>query len=185
MMTCFQLWSEVTVTWALSLSLSLPLQIYWMAGNHWFQISLPFKDRYVSGSALAENCVSPLRKLALLNRVDVKVASWDFMVSWYIHIYEKRPILSEISQYFAQTSLTCIIRGTTELRIQFYLSEHTFSSTYKLISLVSSGYLGLFFRLTTHLHFVSSGAIPPLHQYVFMAWCLIKQWIGLHGVVLG
>jgi len=29
-----------------------------------------------------------------------------------------------------------------------------------------------------------SGAIPPLTQYVFMAWCLIKQWIRLHDVVL-
>jgi len=28
------------------------------------------------------------------------------------------------------------------------------------------------------------GAIPP-PQYVLMAWCLIKQWILLHGVMLG
>jgi hypothetical protein len=28
------------------------------------------------------------------------------------------------------------------------------------------------------------GAIPPLPQYVFMAWCLIKQWVRLLGVVL-
>jgi len=28
------------------------------------------------------------------------------------------------------------------------------------------------------------GAVPPLSQYIFMAWCLIKQWLHLHGVVL-
>jgi hypothetical protein len=28
------------------------------------------------------------------------------------------------------------------------------------------------------------GAIPPLHQYVFMAWCLINHGIRLHDVVL-
>jgi hypothetical protein len=28
------------------------------------------------------------------------------------------------------------------------------------------------------------GAVPPLLQYVFMAWCLIKQWIRLQGMVL-
>jgi len=28
------------------------------------------------------------------------------------------------------------------------------------------------------------GAIPPLHQYVFTAWCLIKQWMCLHSMVL-
>jgi len=28
------------------------------------------------------------------------------------------------------------------------------------------------------------GTVPPLPQYVFMAWCLIKQWIHLHGMVL-
>jgi hypothetical protein len=34
-------------------------------------------------------------------------------------------------------------------------------------------------KLTTHLYFVPKsrirGAIPPLSQYVFMAWCLVKQ----------
>jgi hypothetical protein len=34
-------------------------------------------------------------------------------------------------------------------------------------------------KLTTHLHLVPRlsicGAIPPLLQYVFMAWCLVKQ----------
>jgi len=31
-------------------------------------------------------------------------------------------------------------------------------------------------RLITHLHLVqSSGAIPQLPQYIFMAWCLVKQ----------
>jgi hypothetical protein len=33
-------------------------------------------------------------------------------------------------------------------------------------------------RLTTHLHLVPRsrmrGAIPPLSQYAFMAWCLVK-----------
>jgi len=28
------------------------------------------------------------------------------------------------------------------------------------------------------------GAIPPLLQYIFMVWCLIKQDIRLHGAVL-
>jgi hypothetical protein len=28
------------------------------------------------------------------------------------------------------------------------------------------------------------GAIPPLHQYVLMASCLIKQWTPRRGVVL-
>jgi len=28
------------------------------------------------------------------------------------------------------------------------------------------------------------GAIPPLSQYVFMEWYLIKQWIRFHEVVL-
>jgi len=28
------------------------------------------------------------------------------------------------------------------------------------------------------------GAIIPLTQYAFMAWCLIKQDINLHGLVL-
>jgi hypothetical protein len=34
-------------------------------------------------------------------------------------------------------------------------------------------------KLTTHLHIVSRsrlrGAIPPLPQYVFIAWCLVKH----------
>jgi hypothetical protein len=34
-------------------------------------------------------------------------------------------------------------------------------------------------KLTTHLHLVPKsrmhGAIPPLPQYVFMAWCLVKH----------
>jgi len=53
-------------------------------------------------------------------------------------------------------------------------------------SLLSNGYQGLFpwgqsgrgVKLTTHLHLVpgsrKSGAIPPLPQYVFMAWCSVK-----------
>jgi len=28
------------------------------------------------------------------------------------------------------------------------------------------------------------GAVPPLSQYYFIAWFLIKQWIRLHVVVL-
>jgi hypothetical protein len=28
------------------------------------------------------------------------------------------------------------------------------------------------------------GYIPPLPQYILMAWCLIKQEKSLHGVVL-
>jgi hypothetical protein len=28
------------------------------------------------------------------------------------------------------------------------------------------------------------GAVRPLPQYVFMVWCLIKQWIRVHGMVL-
>jgi hypothetical protein len=43
-------------------------------------------------------------------------------------------------------------------------------------------------KLTTHLHLVPRlgirGATPPLHQYLFMVWCLIKQWIRLYGMVL-
>jgi len=29
-----------------------------------------------------------------------------------------------------------------------------------------------------------SHATPSSSQYAFMAWCLIKQWIRLYGVVL-
>jgi hypothetical protein len=28
------------------------------------------------------------------------------------------------------------------------------------------------------------GSIPPLSQYIFMTWCLVKQWTGLHGVIV-
>jgi hypothetical protein len=42
--------------------------------------------------------------------------------------------------------------------------------------------------VATHLHLVprlrTSGAVPPLPKYIFMAWCLIKQWMLLCGVVL-
>jgi hypothetical protein len=40
---------------------------------------------------------------------------------------------------------------------------------------------------TTHLCLVPRllhGAVPMLPQYSFMAWCLIKQDVHLHGVVL-
>jgi len=43
-------------------------------------------------------------------------------------------------------------------------------------------------KLATHLHLLPRlrmrGAIPPLPQYVFMVWCLIKQDIRLWAVVL-
>jgi hypothetical protein len=43
-------------------------------------------------------------------------------------------------------------------------------------------------KLTTHLHPVTRSrmreSIPPILQYVSMAWYLINQWIRLHGVVL-
>jgi hypothetical protein len=42
--------------------------------------------------------------------------------------------------------------------------------------------------LTAQLHLVPRlkmcGAITPLPQYVFIAWCVIKQWVSVHGVVL-
>jgi len=53
--------------------------------------------------------------------------------------------------------------------------------------LLSNGYQGLFTRgwsgrgakLTTHLHLLPrskiSGTIPPLPQYVFMAWCSVQK----------
>jgi hypothetical protein len=59
-------------------------------------------------------------------------------------------------------------------------------------SLLSNGYRGFFPRgvtLTIHQHPVPrlrmSGVLPPLPQYFFMVWCLIKQWIRLHGMLLG
>jgi len=44
-------------------------------------------------------------------------------------------------------------------------------------------------KLTTaHHHLVPRlrmcGATPPFHQYVFIAWCLIKQEICLHGLMV-
>jgi hypothetical protein len=43
-------------------------------------------------------------------------------------------------------------------------------------------------KLITHIQLVQRvrmrGFISPLPQYVFMTWCLTKQWIRLHGVVL-
>jgi hypothetical protein len=53
-------------------------------------------------------------------------------------------------------------------------------------ALSSFVYVHLFyFVLTTHLHLAPMcGAIPTLLQYVLMAWCLIKQWILLYGIVL-
>jgi hypothetical protein len=43
-------------------------------------------------------------------------------------------------------------------------------------------------KLTTHLNLVLSlrmrEAIHPFPQYVIMAWCLIKQEVNFHGVVL-
>jgi hypothetical protein len=41
-------------------------------------------------------------------------------------------------------------------------------------------------KLATHLHLVPKselrGAILPLTEYIFMLWCLNKQWIRLHNV---
>jgi len=63
-------------------------------------------------------------------------------------------------------------------------------------SLLSNGYRGFFPReqsgrgvkLTTHLHQVRRlrmcGAIPPLPQYAFMTWCLVKYRTWFQGVVL-
>jgi hypothetical protein len=43
-------------------------------------------------------------------------------------------------------------------------------------------------NLTSHFHLLPGlrkrGAILPLPQYVFMTWCLIKQEMPLHDVVL-
>jgi hypothetical protein len=43
-------------------------------------------------------------------------------------------------------------------------------------------------RAADHLHLVPSirtrGAIPPLLQYVFLAWYITKQGIRIYGVVL-
>jgi len=51
----------------------------------------------------------------------------------------------------------------------------------------SLGQSGRGVKLTTHLHLVQSlrmhGAISPLSQWVFMAWCLMKQRIHIHGAV--
>jgi len=45
-------------------------------------------------------------------------------------------------------------------------------------------------ELTSHVHLVPSlkvhRAVPPLPQYVFITWCLIKQEeTRLHGAILG
>jgi hypothetical protein len=44
---------------------------------------------------------------------------------------------------------------------------------------LSLGYSGRGMKLTTHIHLVPRsrmrGAIPPLPQYAFMAWCLVKH----------
>jgi hypothetical protein len=43
-------------------------------------------------------------------------------------------------------------------------------------------------ELTTHLHLLPRlrmrEALSSIPKYVFTAWCLLKQWIHLHGVVL-
>jgi len=45
------------------------------------------------------------------------------------------------------------------------------------------GESGLGVKLTTHLHLVPKlrmrGGLCPLLQYVYMVWCLIKQWMSL------
>jgi hypothetical protein len=54
--------------------------------------------------------------------------------------------------------------------------------------LLPQGQCGRGMKLITHLYLVPRlimcGAIPPLSQYVFVAWCLIKQDIRFHGMVL-
>jgi len=43
-------------------------------------------------------------------------------------------------------------------------------------------------KLIAHLHLMSRlimcGALSALPQYIFMMWCLLKQWIRLHGALL-
>jgi hypothetical protein len=43
-------------------------------------------------------------------------------------------------------------------------------------------------KMSIHFHLVLrlriGEAIPPFSQYVFIAWCLIKQWVYLHDMVL-
>jgi len=42
-------------------------------------------------------------------------------------------------------------------------------------------------KLTTHRHLVPRLRIKELYLYspnVFMAWCVIKKWIHLHGLVI-
>jgi len=61
----------------------------------------------------------------------------------------------------------------------------------RIPSLLSVGYGGLLHPAVKrpwreHLvpRLAMRGAIPPFLQHVLMAWCLIKQEIRLHGVVL-
>jgi hypothetical protein len=55
-------------------------------------------------------------------------------------------------------------------------------------ALSSGGKVAGGMKLTAHLHLVPRlimhGFIPPLLQYAFMKWCLIKQDICFHGMVL-
>jgi len=59
-------------------------------------------------------------------------------------------------------------------------------------SLLTKGYWGFFpwgksswgAKLTTHLTLVPRLRMYLHSEYIFMAWCLIKKWIHLHGVLL-
>jgi hypothetical protein len=52
-------------------------------------------------------------------------------------------------------------------------------------SLLSNTHRGLFLQeLSGRGVKLTENATPPLPQYVFMAWCLIKQEMRLHGAVL-
>jgi hypothetical protein len=58
-------------------------------------------------------------------------------------------------------------------------SHQVFIVVYFVIHSVLCGQSGRGVKLTTHLHLVlrsrMRGAIPPLPQYVSMAWCLVKH----------
>jgi hypothetical protein len=72
---------------------------------------------------------------------------------------------------FLFTTMPILVLGPTQTPIQWVL-----------------GALSLGLKLTTQLHLLPRlrihGATPPLSQYVFTAWYLIKQHIHLHDMVL-
>jgi hypothetical protein len=75
-------------------------------------------------------------------------------------------------------------RGSSQLKKvqgQLYLLQSTvYKNNTVVVSLWQCYWLYTNVTLTTHLRLLSRlrmcGAIPALHQYIFMAWCLIKQW---------